>query len=69
MTPLIELPMMSTVIFKSTGVLVPVTRNEMYLGTVTYLLPINKVPTRYYLLPGIFLMFMLRICVSEIETY
>ena len=40
MTRLIELPVTSKVLFKSTAVPVAVTHNEMYHGTVTYSLPI-----------------------------
>ena len=40
MTRLIELPVTSKVLFKSTAVPVAVTHNKMYHGTVTYSLPI-----------------------------
>ena len=62
MAPLIEPPYLNTVIFNSAAVPVPITHKEMYIGIATCSL-FKKVPT-WYLLPGIFLLLMLSICVS-----
>ena len=56
---LIELPVMNTLLFKSTN---SIRHNKMYHRTVTCCL--HEKVSNLYLLPGIFLMVMLRKCVS-----